>query len=95
MRNLLTPAQISDALATLDHWTLCADDKSIEAKFEFDTFADAFAFMGRIARIAEELDHHPNWSNSYRRVAIRLTTHSAGGVSELDTAMARRIEFVL
>lgn len=95
MRDLLSQDQTSALLTSLSHWTLAADEKSIHADFKFKNFEQAFAFMGRVAEIAEELDHHPDWSNSYNRVSVTLTTHSAKGLTELDAAMARHIEAVL
>ena len=58
----------------------------------FGDFSRAFGFMTRVAMQAEKLDHHPEWSNVYSKVDIVLTTHDAGGVTELDVAMARFID---
>ena len=79
------------AVATLDGWDLRADGSAIERTFAFADFSEAFAFMTRVALIAEKQDHHPEWSNVYNRVAITLTTHDANGVSQRDIAMARAI----
>lgn len=95
MRDLLSQDETSALLANLSHWTLSADEKTINADFKFKDFEQAFAFMTRVAVVAEELDHHPDWSNSYNRVSITLTTHSAQGLTELDAALARRIEGLL
>ncbi|MEL6503369.1 MAG: 4a-hydroxytetrahydrobiopterin dehydratase [Pseudomonadota bacterium] len=95
MRDLLSKDETNALLTSLSHWALSADEKSIHADFKFKDFKQAFAFMTRVAVIAEELDHHPEWSNSYNRVFITLTTHSAKGVTELDAALARRIEALL
>lgn len=74
-------------------WT--EDDGALACEFTFASFADAFSFMTRVAFIAEDLDHHPEWSNVYDRVSIRLTTHSEGGtVTELDRTMAARIDAI-
>ncbi len=61
----------------------------------FADFAEAFAFMQRVAGVAEELDHHPDWCNSFNRVTIDLVTHSAGGITEKDRELARRIDGLL
>jgi 4a-hydroxytetrahydrobiopterin dehydratase len=60
--------------------------------FTFVDFAEAWAFMGRVAVHAERLGHHPDWSNSWNRVSIELTTHDTGGVSSLDAALAAAID---
>jgi 4a-hydroxytetrahydrobiopterin dehydratase len=61
----------------------------------FADFAEAFAFMQRVAGVAEELDHHPDWCNSFNRVTIDLVTHSAGRITEKDRELARRIDDLL
>ena len=91
----LTEAERSEALAALPEWTLRADGRAIERTFKFRDFSQAWAFMARVALIAEKHDHHPEWSNVYNRVAITLTTHDAGGLSERDTKMARAIDKLL
>lgn len=77
------------AQAKLPEWGITPDRDAIHKRFQFADFKQAFAFMTRIALKAEEMDHHPEWSNVYNRVHITLTTHDAGGVTELDVAMAR------
>ena len=91
----LTEAERSEALAALPEWTLRADSLAIERQFKFKNFSEAWAFMARVALIAEKHDHHPEWSNVYNRVAITLTTHDAGGLSERDARMARAIDKLL
>ena len=91
----LTEAERAEALAGLPEWTLRADSLAIERSFRFKDFSEAFAFMARVALIAEKHDHHPEWSNVYNRVAVVLTTHDAGGVSERDAKMARAIDKLL
>ncbi len=91
----LTPAERADVLGELLDWNLRADGLAIERTFEFKTFSHAWAFMSRVALLAEKHDHHPEWSNVYNRVAITLTTHDAGGLSERDTKMARAIDKLL
>jgi len=70
-------------------WT--SADNALVREFTFKDFAEAFAFMGKVAAEAENMHHHPDWSNSYNRVTIRLATHSAGGVTDKDIALAARI----
>lgn len=88
----LDPAALREGLATLDGWALADDGTSIGKRFGFKNFSEAFAFMTRVALAAETLDHHPEWSNVYNKVDIRLTTHSAGGLTELDLKLARTID---
>lgn len=85
----LSEGDIQAALERLTGWT--RRERAIYREFEFAGFAEAFGFMASVAIVAEKLDHHPDWSNSYRRVAIGLTTHDAGGLTELDFELARRI----
>jgi 4a-hydroxytetrahydrobiopterin dehydratase len=88
----LTAAERDAVLAELPEWALRADGLAIEREFKFRTFSEAWGFMNRVALIAEKHDHHPEWSNVYNRVAITLTTHDAGGLSERDAKMARAID---
>ena len=67
-------------------------DKDLQQKFTFADFSEAFAFMARVALIAEKRDHHPEWANVYNRVEITLTTHDAGGLSQRDIDMAGAID---
>ena len=90
----LTDADRDEALADLPEWRLRTDGLAIEREFRFETFSQAWAFMSRVALLAEKHDHHPEWSNVYNRVAITLTTHDAGGLSERDVTMARAIDKV-
>ena len=66
--------------------------KSLNKTFVFKEFTEAFAFMTEVAKIAEELDHHPDWSNSWNTVEISITNHQAGGITEVDLYMCARIE---
>lgn len=89
--------QLDDAiraqmLAELVHWTYNPDARGICRDFSFGDFAEAFAFMTRVAILAEKADHHPEWSNVYNRVSILLTTHDAGGLSQRDIDLARAID---
>jgi 4a-hydroxytetrahydrobiopterin dehydratase len=70
-------------------WTLA--DNALRRSFRFADFSAAFAFMTRVALLAEKANHHPDWSNSWNRVEISLTSHDAGGVTERDHALATAI----
>ena len=89
MPDLLTKDALAEVLADLDGWSVVEDGTAIEAEFSFKGFNAAFGFMTRVALAAERQNHHPEWSNVYNRVTIRWTTHSEGGVTELDVKLAR------
>ena len=91
----LTEAERRHALSELAGWSLSREGKAIERKFTFADFSEAFAFMTRVALLAESHDHHPEWSNVYNRVEIALTTHDAGGLSQRDVAVAKAIDALL
>lgn len=94
----LNQADREAALAELCDWKYESERDAISRKFEFGDFAEAFAFMTRIAIHAEKADHHPEWFNVYNRVEITLTTHDAGesgGLSARDIDLAKKIESFL
>ena len=95
MPDTLTGADRERLVATSPGWTLAADGNSMSVDLEFANFADAWGFMSEIAIEADKLDHHPEWSNVYNRVAITLTTHDAGGLTARDQALADRIAAAL
>ncbi len=80
------------ALAELTLWHEVEGRDAIRRELRFADFNAAFAFMTRVALLAEAMDHHPEWCNVYDRVEVVLTTHSAGGLSAKDLAMARAID---
>lgn len=88
-RTVLDDKAISDALATLDGWTIEEGGTAIARDFKFKNFNEAFGFMTRVALVAERLDHHPEWSNVYNMVDVRLSTHDVGGVTDLDIEVAK------
>lgn len=96
-------AQLNDdernaALKELSDWEYDSKRDAISRKFVFADFAQAYAFMTRVAIQAEKADHHPEWFNVYNKVDITLTTHDAGpngGLSERDVDLARKIEAFL
>lgn len=73
-------------------WQLAADGKAISKTFRFRGFRDALAWMTRAGFEAEHLNHHPEWSNTYNRVEVRLTTHDTGGLTGRDIDLAERME---
>ena len=84
----LSDAQIQANLEQVQGWTI--EDGKLHKEFQFDTFVTAFGFMTQLALVAESLNHHPEWFNVYNRVTIDLTTHDAGGISELDFQWAKQ-----
>lgn len=88
-RRLLSSQEIEAALRALPGWSLAGG--KLHREFEFADFSAAFGFMTRVALAAEAADHHPDWSNVWNRVVVDLFTHDAGGVTEKDVALARRI----
>lgn len=91
-REKLAPYAITASLEERPGWALSGDRLAIERRFSFGNFSEAFAFMTRVALAAEKMDHHPEWSNVYKIVDIRLSTHDAGGLTEFDFGLARRID---
>jgi len=85
----LAPANIERKLAGLPDWSL--NQNKLYRQFRFTNFIEAFGFMSQVALLAEAMNHHPEWSNVYNRVDIHLTTHDAGGISELDFTLAGQI----
>ena len=92
MPKKLTVPERKTTLAELSGWTEAEDRDAIRKRFLFKDFNAAFGFMTRIAMMAEKLDHHPEWSNVYRTVDVTLTTHDAGGLTELDIKLARAMD---
>ncbi len=88
-RGRLTDQEIDAALAELPGWE--RDGDCLHRRLEFADFREAFAFMTRVALAAEAMNHHPDWSNVYRTVIIRLSTHDSGGITHKDVELARII----
>lgn len=91
MAERLTPDARAAALAEIDGWSMVEGREAITKRFKFEDFAAAFGFMAGAALVAEKMDHHPEWSNVYNTVDVTLTTHDAGGVTQLDVALAKRM----
>jgi 4a-hydroxytetrahydrobiopterin dehydratase len=86
----LAPGALDAALAELPHWQL--REGKLHRELRFPDFVRAFGFMTSVALVAESLNHHPDWSNVYGKVVVGLVTHDAGGITELDLTLARRID---
>ena len=86
----LSPDAIAQLPKQLPAWTL--QEGKLHRELRFADFSEAFGFMARVALAAEQLNHHPEWSNVWNRVVINLTTHDCGGLSSLDLALAQRID---
>ena len=80
------------ALAGLQGWSTPPERDAIQKSFRFRNFSESWAFMSRVALLAEKMDHHPEWFNVYNRVDVTLSTHDAGGVTELDLRMAAAMD---
>jgi 4a-hydroxytetrahydrobiopterin dehydratase len=92
MPDILDKPDLKKALETLEDWKLGENARGIHKSFVFKNFSEAFGFMTRVALAAEKLDHHPEWFNVWNTVDITLTTHSAGGITELDVKLAKKID---
>ena len=91
----LSSKERQKALGTLKHWKKVRGREAIYQAFRFNDFNEAFGFMTRVARKAEQMDHHPEWSNIYNKVNVTLTTHDAGGVSKRDIDLAKFIDGIV
>ena len=89
----LTDNEVDFNLTTLKDWEL--DDNRIVRQIVFKDFKEAFAAMIKISEVAEEINHHPNWFNSYNKLNIKLNTHDVDGISMLDFELARRIDEII
>jgi 4a-hydroxytetrahydrobiopterin dehydratase len=92
MRLLPSNADFDKYLSGASLWTFQALPDHLVRHFVFKDFVAAFGFMTSIALLAEQLNHHPDWSNVYDKVSIKLSTHDVGGISEKDFELASRID---
>ena len=88
----LTTEERAALLPSLSGWSYDESRDAITRSFRFKDFNEAFAFMTRVALLAEKADHHPEWSNVWNRVDVLLTTHDAKGLSQRDIDLARAID---
>ncbi len=86
----LTQTELDTAIAQLSEWKLV--NNKLNKTFKFKDFVTAFGFMTKVAIVSEKMDHHPELFNVYNRVTIDLTTHDAGGISNLDIDLAKKID---
>jgi 4a-hydroxytetrahydrobiopterin dehydratase len=89
MPSKLSQSQVDAAIKDLPGWTV--RDGKLHREFKFKDFSAAFSFMTRVALAAEKMDHHPDWSNSWNKVNVDLVTHSAGGITQNDTDLAKKM----
>jgi 4a-hydroxytetrahydrobiopterin dehydratase len=94
MPEILGKSDRTAVLARLKSWREADGGKAITKTFSFDDFSAAFGFMTRVALAAEKMDHHPDWSNSYDKVVVTLSTHSAGGVTDSDVLLAEAMDAI-
>jgi 4a-hydroxytetrahydrobiopterin dehydratase len=92
MREKLAGEARARALGKLAGWSEVPGRDAITRKFVFKDFSAAFGFMTRAALVAEKLDHHPEWFNVYKTVEVTLSTHDAGGITELDVKLAEAMD---
>ncbi|MEN9226977.1 MAG: 4a-hydroxytetrahydrobiopterin dehydratase [Thermostichus sp. HHBFW_bins_43] len=85
----LSETEINTKLDNLPGWSL--ESGKLHRQFQFGSFVEAFGWMSSVALVAESMGHHPEWSNVYNRVRVDLTTHDAGGITELDFTLAQRM----
>src|SRR5262245_40917927 len=89
----LSPDEVREGLKKLPSWTL--KEGKLHRDFTFKKFTEAFAFMTKVAAVADKQDHHPEWSNVYNRVSVELITHDAGpALSERDLRFAREVDLI-
>jgi 4a-hydroxytetrahydrobiopterin dehydratase len=91
-REKLASIKRAQALARVPAWKEVAGRDAIARKFTFKDFNEAFGFMTRAALVAEQMNHHPEWSNVWRTVEVTLSTHDAGGLTELDIRLAEAMD---
>jgi len=80
------------ALANIGDWQLVEGRDAVMRSFKFNDFNEAFTFMKKVAELAEQANHHPEWFNIYNRVDITLSTHDAGGLTMRDINLATEID---
>ncbi|MGE5513353.1 MAG: 4a-hydroxytetrahydrobiopterin dehydratase [Bacteroidota bacterium] len=92
MARKLSPVERDQALKALSDWTPVDGRDAISKSFKFKDFNAAFGFMTRVALVAEQINHHPEWLNVWNRVDVTLSTHDAGGLTERDIKLAEAMD---
>jgi 4a-hydroxytetrahydrobiopterin dehydratase len=95
MPTRLTDTEIAALATMLPAWVKRDHDKAIHRSFKFKDFSEAWGFMARVALLAEQLGHHPDWSNVWNKVDVTLSTHDAGGLTGNDVSLAKAIDALL
>ena len=92
-RRILTADELSEAIAKLDGWTV--DGKMLKKRLKFENFAQALSFVNKIGVLAESADHHPDINFGWGYAELALTTHDRGGITDVDIALAAKIDQIL
>lgn len=94
MSRRLSATQVEAVKSRLADWSMNAEGTKLSRSFKFKTFTQAFGFMAQVALLAEKAEHHPDWSNSYNKVEITLSTHDVGGITQKDVDLAEKISAI-
>lgn len=92
MTEKLLMNELHEALKNLGGWQWHEEKQAVSKTYQFDDFAQAFSFMTQVALYAEKVNHHPEWTNLYNKIEVKLTSHDAGGVSAKDIAFALHMD---
>ena len=93
MSAVLSEEMVAERLVGLGSWTV--RDGALHRELEFSGFSEAWGFMSRVALVAEKMDHHPDWSNSWNRVVIDIASHDAGGLTDACFELASKIDAIV
>jgi|JI10StandDraft_1071094.scaffolds.fasta_scaffold1049653_2 4a-hydroxytetrahydrobiopterin dehydratase len=88
----LSATAVQDRLQQVNSWLIC--NNAIEKKYVFKSFKEAMVFINKVAVIADEMNHHPEWINVYNKLTIRLSTHDVSGITDKDFQLASAIDAI-